>query len=66
MLMGKMFLNVFGNSRQLCSDCRDPNIKAKIEQENQKLCVMASLMMQLRSILDDAYTSPQNKRLSVK
>lgn len=40
----------------------DPHIKAKIEQENQKLLRDGQSDDAVESILDDAYTSPQNKK----
>ncbi|MDD6420737.1 MAG: type II CRISPR RNA-guided endonuclease Cas9 [Lactobacillus delbrueckii] len=40
----------------------DPYIKAKIEQENQKLLRDGQSNDAVESILDDAYTSPQNKK----
>lgn len=40
----------------------DPYIKAKIEQENQKLLRDGQSDDAVESILDDAYTSPQNKK----
>lgn len=41
---------------------RDPVIKAKIEQENQKLLSDDQSGDATESILDEAYTSPQNKK----
>lgn len=41
---------------------KDPVIKAKIEQENQKLLRADRSENATESILDEAYTSPQNKK----